>query len=47
MSPYDELIDRVHGPVLARGAAGYDEELEVRADLLTGGLRALPVRWRP
>jgi len=22
------------------------EELEVRADLLTGGLRALPVRWR-
>jgi cytochrome P450 len=23
------------------------EELEVRADLLTGGLRALPVRWRP
>lgn len=27
MRPYSELTDRVHGPVLVRGAAGYDEEL--------------------
>jgi FAD/FMN-containing dehydrogenase len=27
MPHYDELTDRLHGPLLARGAAGYDEEL--------------------
>jgi hypothetical protein len=27
MALYTELTDRVHGPVVRRGAAGYDEEL--------------------